>query len=445
MKQALVLGAGLVTRPMVRYLLEHTPFGVTVASRTEQKAIAMVQGHPRGRTVAWTTDDLDTLRRMIQDHDVVISMLPHGFHVQVARLCLDLGKPLVTTSYVSPEMKALDTEARERGVLLLNEIGLDPGIDHMSAMRTIDHYRAQGARILSFESHCGALPAPEANDNPWGYKFSWSPKGVLQASTRAARFLRNGTVYEVKGVEIFDHVETHTLEDVGTVEVYPNRDSLQYRDLYRIPEVHTLFRGTVRWPGWAESMAALAHLGYLTEEETIDPQGLTYAGFLRRKLGVGPQEDLRRALARRLGVPEDAPVIERFAWLGLLEEAPVPEDARTPLDLLLHLMLQKLKYREGERDMVILQDIVVAELPDGRRERHESVLLDFGVVGKETAVARTVSLPAAIAARLILEGRVSLTGVWIPTHPEIYEPVLQELQNLGTIMREKVETFSAKM
>ncbi len=439
MKQALVLGAGLVTRPMVRYLLEHTPFGVTVASRTEKKAAAMVQGHPRGRTVAWTTDDLETLRRMIQDHDVVISMLPHGFHTQVARIALEHRKPLVTTSYVSPEMKALDQEARQRGVLLLNEIGLDPGIDHMSAMRTIDRYRARGARILSFESHCGALPAPEANDNPWGYKFAWSPKGVLQASTRAARFLRQGRVYEVRGVEIFDHVETHTLEEVGTVEVYPNRDSLQYRDLYDIPEVHTLFRGTVRWPGWAESMAALAHLGYLTEAETVDPRGLTYAGFLRRKLGIGPSEDLRRALARRLGVPEDAPVLERFAWLGLLDEVPVPRDARTPLDLLLHLMLQKLQYREGERDMVILQDIVEAEFPDGRRERHTSVLLDFGVVGKETAVARTVSLPAAIAARLLLEGRIHLTGVWIPTHPEIYEPVLQELQNLGTLMKERVE------
>ncbi len=441
MKQALVLGAGLVTRPMVRYLLERTPFGVTVASRTEKKAADMVQDHPRGRTVAWTTQDLDTLRRMVQDHDVVISMLPHGFHTEVARICLEYRKPLVTTSYVSPEMKALHEEAQQKGVLLLNEIGLDPGIDHMSAMRTIDRYRAQGARILSFESHCGALPAPEANDNPWGYKFAWSPRGVLQASTRAARFLRKGRVYEVRGVEIFDHVETHTLEDVGTVEVYPNRDSLQYRDLYQIPEVHTLFRGTVRWPGWAESMAALAHLGYLTEEETLQTEGLTYAGFLRQRLGIGPNEDLKRALAQYLRVPEDAPVLQRFLWLGLLDERPVPPDARTPLDLLLHLMLQKLQYRDGERDMVILQDIVEAEFPDGRRERHTSVLLDFGVVGQETAVARTVSLPAAIAARLILEERISLTGVWIPTHPEIYEPVLQELQNLGTLMKEKVETL----
>jgi saccharopine dehydrogenase (NADP+, L-glutamate forming) len=250
MKTVLVLGAGLVTRPHVRYLLDIPDFEVIVASRTVSKAKALVDGHPRGKAVALNVDDQAALEDLIRQADLSVSMLPYVYHPTVAALCVKHGKQMVTTSYVKDAMMALDSAAKKAGVILLNEIGVDPGIDHMSAMKVIHGVEAKGGKIASFMSWCGGLPAPEASDNPFGYKFSWSPKGVLLAGRNPARFQRHGQVVEVPGEELFDHYWPVQINGLGEFEGYPNRDSLPYAKTYNIQPTDWMFRGTLRNVGW---------------------------------------------------------------------------------------------------------------------------------------------------------------------------------------------------
>lgn len=438
MKKALVLGAGLVSRPLVKYLLDQKDVEVTVATRTVSKAQRMIEGHERGRAVQWTVDRMDELDKMVEEHDVVVSLLPYTYHVQVADVCIKHKKPLVTTSYVSEEMRRRDEKAKDAGVLLLNEIGLDPGIDHMSAKKTINLIRSKNGKVKSFRSLCGAIPSPEANDNPIKYKFSWSPRGVLLAARNDARFLKDGKIVEVPGEELFDHCFTIEFEGVGTLEVYPNRDSVPYVELYDIKETDTMFRGTLRYPGWCELMGSLRKIGYLELEER-DFRGLTYRDFILSL--VGGDGDPKEAVANFLGISIDSEVIRKFEWLGLFEDDPIERETSTPLDVLLDRMLPRMQYKEDERDMVVLYDEFIAEYPDGRRERIISSLQDFGVPGGDTAVARTVALPAAVAVKLILDGRIKLTGVWIPVHPEIYEPVMEGLKELGMEIKETVTSL----
>jgi saccharopine dehydrogenase-like NADP-dependent oxidoreductase len=429
--RVLVLGAGLVARPLVRYLLEEAGLGLTVASRTLSKAERLVGGHERGRAVALDVRDGDQLERLVRDADLAISLLPYAHHVTVARLCIARGIPMVTTSYVSPEMRALDRMARDAGVLIINELGVDPGIDHMSAMKVIHDVEARGGRVVEFESCCGGLPAPEAATNPWGYKFSWSPRGVVLAARNAARYLRDGRVVEVPGPDLFTDVRTAEIPGVGTLEIYPNRDSMGYRDLYGLPDVRTLLRGTFRYPGHSRTWKALADLGWLGLEE-IDVSGLTY-GRLHARLIASPGRDVRGEVAARLGMdPADDPL----EWLGLFGTDPVPGDRASPLDVLAGRLTEKLAYGEGERDMIVLQHRFLAELPSGD-ERITSTLVDFGVPGGDSSMARTVSLPAAIASRCVLEGRIRATGVHIPVMREAYEPVLAELGRLGIRMQDE--------
>ncbi len=435
MGKVLVLGAGLVARPGVRYLLDKG-MNVRVASRTLSKAEKLVEGHPNGEAVRWTVDEKERLSEMVKEADVVVSLLPYIYHVEVAKVCLEHRKHLVTTSYVSQDMRALDGEAKTRDVILLNEIGLDPGIDHMSAMRTIDHIRKRGGKILAFRSYCGALPAPEAADNPFKYKFAWSPRGVALAGRNSARFIEDGKEINIPGEELFRHYFTMEIEGLGTFEVYPNRDSVPYMDTYGIKEAHTIFRGTLRYPGWCDLWYAISRLGMLDVEEK-EWKGKTYRDYMRELIGA-KTDDIEKETAEFLGIPEDSDVMEKLRWLSIFSDDPIKIENGGNIDVLVEKLTEKLAYKEGERDMVILRDEVLGEV-NGKKERHISVLIDYGEIGKDTAVARTVSLPAAVAVKLIIEGEIKERGVHIPTHPDIYAPVLEELKNLGIEMREEIK------
>ena len=435
MSRILVLGAGLVARPLVQYLLDQPDFQVTVASRTVEKARALIGDRPNGRALAFDIErEPERLDDLVAQADLAVSMLPYIHHLQVAHACLRHRRHLVTTSYVKDEMRALDGAARQAGVLFLNEIGLDPGIDHMSAMRIIDRVHASGGRVVSFRSYCGGLPAPEANTNPFGYKFSWSPRGVLLAGRNDARYLEDGQVVEVPNRRLFATRHTVPVEGVGDLEAYPNRDSLPYIQLYGIPEARTMYRGTLRYPGWCETWQKFVELGLLDLTEREDLAGMTYRQLLAHRIGRPETSDLRRDLAVHLNIPADSPILDRFEWLGLLSDDPLPPE-RTILDVLAVRMQEKLQYAPGERDMVVLLHDFVAEYPD-RRERIRSWLVDFGIPHGDTAMARTVGLPAAIATRLILQGVIRLTGVHIPVLPEIYGPVLAELEDRGIRVQE---------
>ena len=436
MKHVLVLGAGLVARPLVRYLLEQPEVSLAVASRTVSKAEALVDGHPKGKAIELNVKDEGKLERLVREADLAISLLPYTYHVQVAKLCLKHTTHLVTTSYVSEAMRALDGPARDAGLLFLNEIGLDPGIDHMSAMKIIDDVKNKGGYIASFESCCGGLPAPEANDNPFGYKFSWSPRGVVMAGRNPAVYLKDGEIIRIPGEELFRHHWTKEVEGLGELEVYPNRDSLQYKELYGFTEIKTLFRGTFRNPGWCETLEKIVRLGFLNDEERPELKGRTFAEVTAMLIGAGDTADLRAKTAAFLDLDVDSPILDRLEWLGLFSQEPVHADPPTLLDVLAARMLEKMPYKEGERDMIVLQHDFIAEYPDGKKEGITSLLIDYGIPHGDSSMARTVSLPAAIASKLIVEGRIDTVGVHIPVLPEIYEPVLAELENLDIKFKE---------
>lgn len=448
MNKVVVFGAGMVAGAHVRYLLDHG-FHVTVASRTVSKAEELVKGHPNGRAVAVNSDDTAALEAEIRQHDLAVSLLPYAYHPVVARLCIQHGVHMVTTSYVKQVMADLDAEARAAGVILLNEIGVDPGIDHMTAMRVIHKVQRQGGRITGFVSWCGGLPAPEANTNPLGYKFSWSPRGVLLAGKNPAQYLWDGQIVNIPGDELFDHHVTVPVEVKGVLtdfEGYPNRDSLPYIDTYGIQGTRTMFRGTLRNVGWCHTLRKIADLGLLDERPREDLAGLTYAQFTRTL--CGGRGDLRADLAAFLKVAPKDKAISDLAWLGFLDDDPLPAGIKAPIDILCARMLEKMQYAPGERDMLILQHQFVAEYPGpstssgrGRREKITSTMVDFGVPYGDTSMARTVGLPAAIGVRLILEGKIALTGVQVPVAPEIYEPVLAELEELGISFVETWETM----
>ncbi|MBI4723151.1 MAG: saccharopine dehydrogenase NADP-binding domain-containing protein [Candidatus Stahlbacteria bacterium] len=442
-KKVLILGAGLVAKPLVRYLLGHN-FNVVMLTRTVSKAENMIaccseaeiplrRDHPMGEAHSVdVTTDFDKLNTYIPNADVVISLLPYTYHPKVAELCIKYKKHLVTTSYVSEPMKSLDSQAKAAGIIILNEIGLDPGIDHMSAMKIIHDVQNKGGEIKAFNSYCGGLPAPEANTNPWGYKFSWSPRGVVLAAKNKARYLKEGKEVNIAGEHLFDDYATITIDKLATFEAYPNRDSIPYIEKYGIPTTETMARWTLRYPSWCKTWKIIKEIGLLDEAE-LNLDSITYRKLLSEKLNVKLELDVR----------------QKFEWLGLFNDELLPVKKASYLDVFAERLLEKLQYLASERDMIVLHHEFIAEYKKGslgfnaqaqyRQEKITSTLIDFGIPNGDSAMSRTVSLPAAIGTKLILENRISLRGVCIPVMPEIYEPVLDELEEIGIVFKESKE------
>lgn len=437
MKKILILGAGLVAGALVRYLLAQEGFEVKVASRTLGKAQALVGDAKNGSAEQINVDNRTELEHLISKADLSISLLPYVYHPLVAKLCIKHKKAMVSASYVKEEMKALDAAAKEAGIILLNEIGVDPGIDHMSAMQVIDRIRKSDGKLVSFSSYCGGLPAPDANNNPFGYKFSWSPRGVILAGKNPAQYLKDGKVIDISGEDLFSYHWPVDIEGFGTLEGYPNRDSLPYIETYGIHGVKSMFRGTLRYPGWCETMKKIGKLGLLNEEERSDLTGLTFREFTG-KLIDSARDDLKGDLAAFLDVCLDSHVLSDLEWLGLLGDEPLPEAVHSPLDVLAARMLEKMQYVPGERDLLVMQHEFIADYKN-HREIVTSTLIDYGVPGGDSSMCRLVGLPAAVAAKMILQGKIDLVGVQVPVVSEIYEPVLAELKQMGISFNEKTK------
>lgn len=441
MKKILVLGAGLVSRPGVHYLLNQPELEVTVASRTLSKAEELVKGFPNGKAKQVNVEDHDALANVVKDADIVISLLPWIYHLKVAELCIEYNKHMVTTSYVSPAMKELDPKVREKGLLFLNEIGVDPGIDHMSAMKIIEEVENEGGKVLHFYSYCGGLPAPQHNDNPFGYKFSWSPRGVVLASRNSARFLENGKIVEIDGKDLFRNYVVEEVEGLGKFEVYPNRDSVPYKDLYGLKNALTVKRGTYRNLGWCDTFYVLNQLGFIDETPRDFVKGNTYKNIFAKVLNVSPDSDLKSAVKSKINIEKIDDVLYRLEWLGLFSDE-VVENADNVLDMLSNRLQEKLVYKPGEVDMLLLKHTFIVENKDGSMDKITSTLIDFGIPYGDTSMARTVSLPMAIAVKMIANGQINEIGVRIPNTKDIYEPVLKELENLNIKMVEKRERLN---
>jgi len=438
MKNVLVLGAGMISRPMITYLLDQKDIFVTMASRTVSKAENMIQNHPRGKAFELDVSNDKAVEDFITKSDIVVSLLPYTYHFKVAQMCLKHKKHLVTTSYVSEQMRGLDKKAKELGILLLNECGLDPGMDHMSAMRVVHKIEEDGGKVISFRSTTGALPSFESNNNPFGYKFSWSPRGVLLASRNSAKWLEDGKEINIPGEQLFENYKMQDVPSIGTFENYPNRDSLPYKEIYGLKDAKTVYRGTFRMPGWCETIRKIVALGWLNDKPIDGFSGKTYADLTRYLIDAKPKDDLVNATAKFLGLETYSTVIKRLAWLGLFIDEPLPKDKNNPLDYLNVLTLEKMSMDKNDIDMIVMHHEFIAKYPS-KKEYITSTLVDYGIQGGDTSVARTVSLPAAIAVKMILNNKIQLTGVQIPVIPELYNPILDELEEMGIKFSEKVQ------
>lgn len=442
-KNILILGSGMVSRPGLHYLLEQGHFLVTVASNILEEAQALVKDFDNGTAVYLDVKDTGELEKLVESHDIIVSLLPWVFHVQVAELCVKHGKSMATASYASEGMWKLDEEAREKGLLLLNEMGVDPGIDHMSAMKIIDEVKAEGGKVIHFYSFCGGLPAPDDNDNPFGYKFSWSPKGVVLASKSPARFLENGREVNIEGKDLFLNYRVEEIEGLGQFEMYPNRDSVPYKELYGLEDAETVLRGTFRYPGWCGTLKKIVDLGLVDETPVAGLKGKTYRQVMAQLLGIDESDDVSVHAAKKLELEADSEIIQRLQWLGLFSDEVAP-DAENYLDILSHRLQEKLFYEDGEKDMLLMRHTFIVENSDKSRDRITSTMIDYGIPGGDSSMARTVSLPLAIGVRLMAENKLNLRGVQIANLKEIYEPVLKELERMNIKLAEKRVPFTGE-
>ncbi len=433
MPTILVLGAGRSAACLIDYLGQWAAAHaaqLVVADADPQQAARAIRDFPTANSMILDVADEVATRQAVAAADVVVSLLPPHLHLRVARHCLAEGRHLLTASYVTPDMEALDADARRAGLVFLNECGLDPGLDHLSAMHLLDGLRREGATIMAFRSYCGGLVAPASDDNPWQYKFTWNPRNVVLAgSGGAVRFRRDGADRFIPYHQLFARTETVSVAGYGDFEAYANRDSLRYAVPYGLADVPTLLRGTLRRPGFGAAWHLLVQLGLTDDSYHLAPwPGRTYADLLRAFLppGRGP---LRAQLATWAGLSPDAPAIERIAWLGLCDELLVPLEAPTPAQALQARLETCWALGTDDRDMIVMQH-AVAYAQNGQAYQRTSNLVVEGTTAR-TAMAQTVGWPLGMATRLVLEGKVTTPGVQIPTAATWYKPILAELRERG--------------
>jgi saccharopine dehydrogenase-like NADP-dependent oxidoreductase len=437
MKTILILGAGFVARPTVRYLLEQSDVRVKLADCCEQKAQQIIGGHPNGQALNLDVRNPEALSAQVADADIVISLLPWSLHPMIARLCLQQQSHLVTASYVKAEMQAMDGEAREKGLLFLNEVGVDPGIDHMAAMKIIDRVKAAGGQVISFYSYCGGLPALESNNNPLGYKFSWSPEGAMLAATNDGRYLKDGQIVEVPGCKLFEHYWLKDIPGAGVFEAYVNRDALPYLKLYGIESARDIYRGTLRNIGYCETWEYFKKLGLLNRQMKFDFNEVSPRQVLANIINH-PGADIRGAVADYLKIPRHSLTLKKLEWLGMFSDRKLPLGVDSVFNMFAHMLKNKLVYAQGEMDLLLQHHEFMAQYPTGKKEKIESTLIDTGIPNGDTSMSRTVGLPVGIAANLMAKGKFDLHGVHIPVAAQIYELVLAELKAQNITFHETV-------
>jgi len=443
MKHILVLGAGQSSPYLIHALLrdaqEHDWF-VNVGDLDVDLAWSRVQGHSRGSALHFDVNDDAMRSSQIEDADVVVNMLAPAFRNLVAWDCVRHGTPMLSVSYMDRGLRDMDADAHRRGILLLCELGLDPGIDHMSAMLLIQRVRDDGGRVTAFRSYGSGIPAPEHLDNPLKYVITWNPRNVVMAGEHGAQYMERGRIKLVPSHQVFHHTWPVEVEGVGLLEAYANRDSLTYMKAFGLVNVHTMIRGTLRWPGWSETWAQIVQLGL--PNETLRIPGLaerTYREVLEMFLPLNIDDPkIGQRLARYLKISPTGGIMQKLRWLGLLSDEKTGCRGETAAAMLVDLLKRKLPLGPEARDMVVLAHELDVDYPasDSPAERITSTLVARGEAGGFTAMSRTVGLPVAIATKLLLKGELPLTGAHLPTHPSIYEPVLRDMAGEGLEFRE---------
>ncbi len=442
MKKILLLGAGRSSGAIINYLLQYSTkdhFILRVGDRSKDAAQEKTGNHSNAESFAFEVENPEQRALEIAAADLVVSLLPPALHILVAKDCIQFEKSLVTASYVSPEIEALNQDAIAKGLLFLNECGLDPGIDHMSAMEIIHRLHQEGAIINAFRSYTGGLVAPESNDNPWGYKFTWNPRNVIVAGQGTAKYIRDGKYHYTPYNRLFSEITAIHVEGYGRFDGYANRDSLAYRKHYDIENIPTLIRGTLRQEGFCSAWQVFVTLG-LTDDTFVveDSEHLTYAELITAFLPVSIFGDsLEEKISRYCRIDPDGPAMEKLRYSGILDDKKIGLVKATPAQILQHLLESKWVLKPNDKDMIVMQHQFDYE-KNNKKEQLFSTLVVKGQDAVDTAMAKTVGLPLGIAARLILHQEIKLTGVQIPVVREIYIPILKELHTMGISFQEKI-------
>jgi saccharopine dehydrogenase-like NADP-dependent oxidoreductase len=442
MKKILVIGAGRSATSLISYLLENSVrenWMVTVGDLSIELAKSKVKEATNARAIEFDINNSFQREEEISNADLVISMLPAFMHMDVAKDCVRFKKNMITASYVSKEMQALHPEAEKAGILLLNEIGVDPGIDHMSAMKIIDEIREKGGKITEFESFTGGLLAPESEKgNPWKYKFSWNPRNVVLAGQGIVKFIQQGTYKYIPYHRVFRRTEIVEIEGYGKFEGYANRDSLKYREVYGLEDVKTIYRGTFRRPGFCRAWDIFVQLGCTDDSYIIEgSEHMTYREFINSFLAFHTTDSVELKLMHYMKLDQDdVEILERLEWLDIYKDIRIGIKNATPAQILQHILEQKWTLQPEDKDMIVMWHKLTYEM-DGVEKRAESSLVTLGEDKINTAMSKTVGLPVAIAAKLLLNSKFDVKGVQIPVIKQIYEPVLNELKEFDIHFQEK--------
>ena len=439
MKNILILGAGLSTNILIDYLLKNSVeynWHVTIADINEDLAKQKLNGHSNGKALAFNIEDDELTVKAIADNDIVISMLPAFMHKKIALKCIDMRKPMLTASYASDDIKELNDKAKKAGIPLYMELGLDPGIDHMSAMNVINKIKDDGNELTSFYSFTGGLVAPDSDNNPWNYKFTWNPRNVVMAGNGVSQFIKNGRYKYIPYHRLFDRAFNRKILGYGDFEVYANRDSLKYRSIYDLKDIPSMFRGTIRRPGFSKAWNVFVRLGMTEDNYTLESsENMTYRQFLNSFLRYEPNVPAEIKLQEYCSNAADPVVMEKLKWLGIFDERKIGLKNATPAQILQQLLEERWSMDPQDKDMIVMQH-EFKYLTGGVEKMIVSAMAVIGKNQTETAMAITVGLPLAIATKLLMLGKFNHTGVILPTEKQMYEPILDELSTFGITFEE---------
>jgi len=441
MRKILIIGAGRSASSLIKYLLDKSEAEkllLTIADLSEALANKKTGNHKNARAISFDVCNDEQRKQEIQQADIVISMLPAHLHIEVAKDCIFYKKNMITASYISEEMKSLDFQAKENQIVLMNEIGLDPGIDHMSAMKIMDEIKSKGGKIILFESFCGGLVAPESDTNLWNYKFTWNPRNVVLAGQGgAAKFIQEGTYKYIPYHKLFRRTEFLEVEGFGRFEAYANRDSLKYRDIYGLQNAETCYRGTIRRVGFSKAWDVFVQLGMTDDTYIIDDsENMSNRDFVNLFLPYHPTDSVEIKFRHQLKIDQDDVIWDKLLELDLFSKSVVTGlKNATPAQMLEKILSYKWTLQPEDKDMIVMYHKIGYEI-NGEQKQIDSTMVCLGDDQTYTAMAKTVGLPVAIATLKILNGEISTTGVQLPTAKEVYLPILEELEQYGVVFKE---------
>jgi saccharopine dehydrogenase-like NADP-dependent oxidoreductase len=441
MRKILIIGAGRSASSLIKYLLDKSEtekLHITIADLSLELAAKKANNHTNATGIQFDINNEAQRYEEISKADIVISMLPAHMHIEVAKDCITFKKNMVTASYVSDAMQALDSEVKENGLIFMNEIGLDPGIDHMSAMKIINDIRQKGGKMLLFESFCGGLVAPESDTNLWNYKFTWAPRNVVLAGQGGtAKFIQEGKYKYIPYNRLFRRTEFLLVEDYGKFEAYANRDSLKYRSVYGLDDVLTLYRGTIRRVGFSKAWNMFVQLGMTDDNYVMEnSENMSYRDFINSFLPYHPTDSVEIKTRLQLGIEQDDIMWDKLLELDLFNpNKKVGLKNATPAQILEKILFDKWALEPNDKDMIVMYHKFGYELA-GKQHQIDSKMVCIGDDQTYTAMAKTVGLPVAMATLLILNGKIKTTGIQLPIHKEVYEPILAELEEYGVIFKD---------